>query len=56
MEKAMLNRVKNAYHRHVMARSTSRELNRLTDRELQDLGIARCDIDRISREGVRAGF
>ncbi len=52
----MLNRVKNAIHRHSIARATSRELNRLSDRELHDLGIARCDIDRISREGVRSAI
>jgi uncharacterized protein YjiS (DUF1127 family) len=27
-----------------------RELSRLSDRELADIGIARCDIDRIARE------
>jgi uncharacterized protein YjiS (DUF1127 family) len=26
------------------------ELSRLSDRELADIGIARCDIDRIARE------
>ena len=30
-----------------------RELNRLDDRELVDIGITRCDIQRIAREGAR---
>lgn len=31
---------------------TRHELQWLSDRELSDLGIARCDIDRIAREAV----
>jgi uncharacterized protein YjiS (DUF1127 family) len=30
-----------------------RELNRLDDRELADIGITRCDIQRIAWEGAR---
>lgn len=33
-------------------RATARELNRLTNKELADLGISRCDIDRISKQGL----
>jgi len=32
---------------------TFNELSMLTDRELGDIGITRCDIPRISKEGVR---
>lgn len=31
------------------ARSTRRELNALTDRELSDIGLARGDIERVAR-------
>lgn len=31
------------------ARVTRRELNRLSDRELDDIGLSRSDIERISR-------
>ena len=31
-----------------------RELNRLDDRELADIGITRCDIQRIAWEAARA--
>ena len=33
-----------------------RELNRLDDRELADIGITRCDIQRIAREGVEHDY
>jgi uncharacterized protein YjiS (DUF1127 family) len=41
----ILSRIK-AYLRY---RETVRELSRLTDRELGDLGIARFDIDRVAK-------
>jgi uncharacterized protein YjiS (DUF1127 family) len=31
---------------------TRRELRWLSDRELDDLGITRCDIDRVARQAV----
>jgi uncharacterized protein YjiS (DUF1127 family) len=34
-------------------RRTVRELQLLTDRDLVDLGISRCDIDFIARNAVR---
>lgn len=34
-------------------RQTTRELNRLTARELSDLGIVRSDIPAIARQSVR---
>ena len=33
--------------------NTMRELSRLTNRELDDLGIARCDIHNVARQSVR---
>jgi len=33
-----------------MARTTRNELSRLSDHELRDLGISRCDIETIARE------
>lgn len=33
-------------------RTSVRELQNLSDRELSDLGIARCDIARIARDSV----
>lgn len=31
------------------ARITRRELNALSDRELSDIGLSRCDIERVAR-------
>lgn len=33
-------------------RRTVSELSRMSNRELNDLGISRCDIERIARESV----
>lgn len=35
-------------------RASVRELSRLTDRELSDLGIGRADIEFVARKGARA--
>lgn len=32
-------------------RETVRELSRLTDRELEDIGVSRVDIDQLARTG-----
>jgi uncharacterized protein YjiS (DUF1127 family) len=37
-------------------RSTIRELNRLSDRELNDIGISRWDIPNIARQEANAKF
>lgn len=34
-------------------KKTVNELNRLSDRELHDIGIHRCDIDRIATEAMQ---
>ncbi len=38
--------------RHKVYRATLQELNSLSDRDLSDLGIARCDIRRLAREAA----
>jgi uncharacterized protein YjiS (DUF1127 family) len=43
----ILSRVR-AYLRY---RETVRELSRLSDHELSDIGLARCDIDLVARAG-----
>ena len=35
-------------------RASVRELSRLTDRELSDLGIGRADIEFVAKKGARA--
>jgi uncharacterized protein YjiS (DUF1127 family) len=47
--KNMITQLRNAIKRHATVRRTTAELSRLTDRELGDLGIARCDITRVAR-------
>ena len=37
----------------VAYKKTYNELNRLTDRELHDIGIFRCDIPRIAEEAMQ---
>lgn len=49
----MLESIKNAYKAAKSRRQTVRELSQLTDRELRDLGIARCDIQQIARRGTQ---
>ncbi|CAB5221585.1 COG5457 Uncharacterized conserved small protein [uncultured Caudovirales phage] len=34
-------------------RRTRRELESLTDRDLHDIGISRCDIDRIAKDYMK---
>jgi uncharacterized protein YjiS (DUF1127 family) len=55
-DKVMLTKVAKALNRYSAYRRTTNELARLTDRELGDLGIARCDINRVARAGVNANF
>lgn len=40
----MFNTIKSAIKAHSKRRQTINELSRLSDRELNDLGISRCDI------------
>jgi len=37
--------------RQEKVRNAVRELNNLTDRDLSDIGISRCDIHRVAKEG-----
>lgn len=39
--------------RHAVYRQTHSELTTLTDRELADLGLSRCDIPRVSTEAAQ---
>ena len=48
----MFARIAEARRLNAAFRQTRRELSWLTDRELADLGLMRCDIDRIAREAV----
>jgi uncharacterized protein YjiS (DUF1127 family) len=53
-EKAMLvSWVLAKIRNYLQYRETVAELSRLTDRELDDLGISRYDIDSIARHGSR---
>lgn len=52
----MLTKVAKAINRYSAYRRTTTELARLSDRELGDLGIARCDINRVARAGVNGSF
>ena len=47
------NSIMNRYRRWRRYRDTFRELNSLTTRELDDLGITRYDIGRVAREASR---
>jgi uncharacterized protein YjiS (DUF1127 family) len=40
------------FDRQTRVQKTVYELNQLTDRELSDLGISRCDIDRVAKEAA----
>lgn len=44
----MFNTIKTAIKSHAKRRQTINELSRLSDRELSDLGISRCDIYSIA--------
>ena len=37
-------------------RNTVRELSALTDRDLADLGIARCDIENVARKHMKGAI
>jgi len=48
----MISRLAAAIRRHSEYARTRNELERLTDRELLDLGIRRCDIRSVARTGA----
>ena len=55
MEIAMfLSYLMSAYRRVMLYRKTLAELSRLDDRDLQDLGISRCDIHHVAQEASLA--
>lgn len=53
METPMLDTLVRKYHSWQMYRRTYDELSRLSNRELNDLGIGRGDIDFIARKSMR---
>ena len=50
---AVLHSTMDSWHEHSRYRTTLRELNTLSERELNDLGIARADIEGIAREAAK---
>jgi uncharacterized protein YjiS (DUF1127 family) len=48
-----LKKLHRAVGNHQKYRQTVGELQRLTNRELSDLGISRCDIYRVARENTK---
>lgn len=48
----MLTLLRNAIKRRATIHRTTTELSRLSDRELSDLGITRCDIHRVARSAL----
>jgi uncharacterized protein YjiS (DUF1127 family) len=48
----MISRIATALRRHQAYNRTTRELSRLSDRELSDLGISRCDIGAVARSAL----
>ncbi len=51
MFKRLLNRIIEARTESARRKIARLQLNRMTDRELRDLGIGRCDIERVLLTG-----
>jgi len=41
------------YSKRIKESNTRKELSFLSDKELSDIGISRCDIERVSKGGTR---
>jgi len=52
----ILEKINSWLKREERIRRTRIELNQLTDRDLADIGINRCDINRISREAINVAL
>lgn len=52
----LFSKINAAIKRYMEYRTTVYELNRLTDRDLTDLGIHRCDIEFIARKHSTTKF
>lgn len=50
--KSLLRTIANYFERRALYNETLRELSMMTDRDLNDLGIRRLDMDRIAREAA----
>jgi uncharacterized protein YjiS (DUF1127 family) len=48
----MISRLRQWYHRRQVYKQTYRELSRMTDYELQDLGLDRSMVDQIANEAA----
>ena len=53
--KKILNDLHRSYKQYLRYQKTLRELAALSDRELNDLGLARCDIPFVARKSVYKG-
>jgi uncharacterized protein YjiS (DUF1127 family) len=49
----MLKKLLNMFNERRRYSETVKQLSNLTDRDLEDLGISRCDIPRVARETTR---
>lgn len=54
MFRNMITAFAEAIERRVVAKRTYEELSRLTDRELEDIGLTRWDINNVAAEAGRA--
>lgn len=52
----IINKNMRKFQRWQRYNNTVRELSRLTSRELDDLGIARCDIYNVARQSVHKDY
>jgi uncharacterized protein YjiS (DUF1127 family) len=50
----LISSIYRTYKRWIEYRTTVYELNRLSNRDLEDLGISRCDIEFIARKHSRS--
>jgi uncharacterized protein YjiS (DUF1127 family) len=44
------------YRAHIVYREAVRELNRLSDHELRDIGISRCEIDCVAKQACKDSY
>lgn len=48
----IFHRIREAFARYRLYNATARELSQLSDRDLKDIGISRCDIQSIARQSA----